>query len=446
MTESSPSDPMLQDPPESAKSDGDQNHLTENILNALRQLQQSGSPVPPTPTQQSSQETQVSLTKQETTPQPQSEWERLRAQLREKPVDADSWLKLVDLAEESGDIEKIKDTYEGMLEIYPNTPSVQIAYLQHFLDDPTQYNYAETLFKKFLLRTTPSVELLKFYLTYIRRITKGPNAREVIQKCYDFALSHASQDKDSYDIWQDYINFLKAGETKTTWEEQQKMDAVRRAYQQAVQIPMENVKRLWEDYQDFENGLNKITAKKFISDLQESHMQARTVYNQLQDHLSVLFPPTPPPKGKRPAIWLPRPPTFNSGDKTLLARWRQYLKWEESNPLLIEESNKNTCVQRRVSGYSECYKLPAPLVQAAPRSSPPRCLPPGRSRHPSEPAGRRPRRVLSRKNPHLRASQLPLENMAFLHRTCPQPPPSVRSPTHRRNRDELPAEYQHRHS
>ncbi len=81
-------------------------------------------------------------------------------------------------------------------------------------------------------------------------------------------------------------------------------------------------------------------------------MQARTVYNQLQDHLSVLFPPTPPPKGKRPAIWLPRPPTFNSGDKTLLARWRQYLKWEESNPLLIEESNKNTCVQRRVSGES----------------------------------------------------------------------------------------------
>ncbi len=258
-----------------------------------------------------------------------------------------------------------------------------------------------------------------------RRITKGPNAREVIQKCYDFALSHASQDKDSYDIWQDYINFLKAGEvrcaqftsficgfvseyfkiskgkvfatlwwrrscrtrvleiarvglvctvrmtvhrgavcasrtalvqcaseprradtkpsnyplpillrlslslslmdlvlllrplyhcsslsmhlhpvthrsatlrapsdrvilssvclcilwfavdvqssvanepsqTKTTWEEQQKMDAVRRAYQQAVQIPMENVKRLWEDYQDFENGLNKITVSRLV--------------------------------------------------------------------------------------------------------------------------------------------------------------------------------------
>ena len=42
------------------------------------------------------------------------------------------------------------------------------------------------------------------------------------------------------------------------------MDAVRKAYQQAVQIPMENVKRLWEDYQDFENNLNKITVSPAI--------------------------------------------------------------------------------------------------------------------------------------------------------------------------------------
>lgn len=37
------------------------------------------------------------------------------------------------------------------------------------------------------------------------------------------------------------------------------MDAIRKAYQRAVQIPMDNVKRLWEDYQEFENNLNKIT-------------------------------------------------------------------------------------------------------------------------------------------------------------------------------------------
>lgn len=45
-----------------------------------------------------------------------------------------------------------------------------------------------------------------------RRITTGQNARDVIRKCYDFALGHVGQDKDSYDIWQQYINFLKADE------------------------------------------------------------------------------------------------------------------------------------------------------------------------------------------------------------------------------------------
>ena len=50
-----------------------------------------------------------------------------------------------------------------------------------------------------------------------RRITTGPNARDVIRKCYDFALGHAGQDKDSYEIWQDYINFLKAGEVRVLY-------------------------------------------------------------------------------------------------------------------------------------------------------------------------------------------------------------------------------------
>ncbi|KAI1783642.1 hypothetical protein LXA43DRAFT_1130766 [Ganoderma leucocontextum] len=227
-------------------------HLSEGILNALRQLQDVPAP--------------------ESTPSPQSKWHRLRAQLRKKPVDADGWMRLVDLAEDSGDIEKIKNTYEGMLETCLNT-----------------------------VRT---------------------NRVLLSRACYDFALGHAGQDKDSYEIWQDYINFLKAGEPSTTWEEQQRMDAVRRAYQQAVQ-----------------NNLNKITAKKFISDLQENHMQTRTVLNQLQEHLTAL-----------------------------VARWRLYLKWEEGNPLEIEESNWSVLLQRvqsvykkaivRMRFYSEIWYMP----------------------------------------------------------------------------------------
>ncbi|KZT13241.1 Suf-domain-containing protein [Laetiporus sulphureus 93-53] len=316
----------------------------DDILNVVRQIN------PDSLARSSSLSDNVSTVKQEPTPPPTSEYDQLRAQLRQKPFEADTWLRLVDIAEDSGDIEKIKETYEGLLEAYPNTSSVQIAYLNHFLDNPETFGFAESLFKRFL-RTSSSVDLWKFYLTYVRRVNTGPNARDVIRKSYEYALNHIGQDKDSSEIWTDYIQFLKSGETTTTWEEQQKMDAIRKAYSRAVQIPMESVKKLWEEYQDFENGLNKITAKKFLSDLQQGHMQARTVLNQLQEHLTVLFPPPPPSRTARPPIWLPRQPTFTAGDKALVGRWRGYLKWEEGNPLEIEEKDKGTLHSRLQAVY-----------------------------------------------------------------------------------------------
>jgi len=37
------------------------------------------------------------------------------------------------------------------------------------------------------------------------------------------------------------------------------MDALRKAYHRAVQIPLDNVEKLWQELETFENGLNKIT-------------------------------------------------------------------------------------------------------------------------------------------------------------------------------------------
>lgn len=158
----------------------------------------------------------------------------------------------------------------------------------------TRYHDAAGLFNRFL-KTSPFVELWKFYLAYVRyvsdvpslsrrihsqlqrrKMNTGPDTRDTVRKAYEFALNHIGHDRDSSELWVDYIQFLKAGEvsrrifdtyhnldalgqTATTWDEGQKMDAIRKAYQRAVQIPMDNVKRMWEEYQEFENNLNKIT-------------------------------------------------------------------------------------------------------------------------------------------------------------------------------------------
>lgn len=104
-----------------------------------------------------------------------------------------------------------------------------------------------------------------FLLTSIfRRVNANltdPNSRSTIRKAYEFALQHIGQDKDSGEVWKDYIDFLKATETHTTWDAQQRMDALRSAYHRAVVIPIDNVEALWRELDAFETNLNKITVR-----------------------------------------------------------------------------------------------------------------------------------------------------------------------------------------
>lgn len=44
------------------------------------------------------------------------------------------------------------------------------------------------------------------------------------------------------------------------------MDALRKVYHRAVQIPLENVEKLWTELETFENSLNKITVR-FVLEL-----------------------------------------------------------------------------------------------------------------------------------------------------------------------------------
>ncbi|KXN88352.1 mRNA 3'-end-processing protein RNA14 [Leucoagaricus sp. SymC.cos] len=284
-----------------------------------------------------------------------STFDSLSGDLKEHSHNPDGWRRLVELAEHSGDSEKIRKTFDALLKQYPNTASAQIAYISFFLNDQSTFSEAEDLFKRFL-RLSPSVDLWKFYLTYVRRLNSasGPQTRDIVRKSYEFALNHVGQDKESGEIWSDFIQFLKSADASTTWEEQQKMDVLRKVYHRAVQIPLDNVERLWQELESFETNLNKITAKKFMADLSPAHMQARTVLRQLTNHLSGLFPPSSSPTkmiNGRQEIWLPSLPKFDQPERALVGKWKAYLKWEESNPLEIEDKDKATLITRLQGVY-----------------------------------------------------------------------------------------------
>ena len=124
----------------------------------------------------------------------------------------------------------------------------------------------ESIFSRTLM-TIPHLQLWSMYIDHIRRINplvsdSEGTARATIQQAYLTALQNVGMDKEAGRLWQDYIQFLKTGPGvvgESNWKGQQKMDDLRKAYQQAIAVPTQSVTALWKEYDLFENGLNKIT-------------------------------------------------------------------------------------------------------------------------------------------------------------------------------------------
>lgn len=127
-------------------------------------------------------------------------------------------------------------------------------------------NEAENIFGRSLL-TVSNVKLWSVYLNYIRRVNDllndaTGNARATVSQAYDFVLANIGVDRDSGKIWQEYIQFIKSAPGQlggTSWQDQQKMDQLRKAYQKAICVPMSSVNVLWKEYDQFEMNLNKMT-------------------------------------------------------------------------------------------------------------------------------------------------------------------------------------------
>lgn len=125
---------------------------------------------------------------------------------------------------------------------------------------------AENIFSKSLL-TVPNVNLWSVYLNYIRRRNDLTNdttgtARATISQAYEFVLDNIGIDRDSGRIWQEYVQFIRSAPGQiggSSWQDQQKMDQMRKAFQRAVCIPHLNVNALWKEYDQFEMSLNKLT-------------------------------------------------------------------------------------------------------------------------------------------------------------------------------------------
>ncbi|KAL4786186.1 hypothetical protein BJX76DRAFT_322160 [Aspergillus varians] len=278
----------------------------------------------------------------------------LEDRIQEDPRgDIPAWLELINEHRGRNRIDSARDVYERFLQVFPLSAEVWVAYAT-MESELNELFRLEQIFNRTLL-TIPAVQLWTVYLDYVRRRnplstdTTG-QARKIISSAYDLALQHTGMDKDSGTIWTDYINFIRSGPGNvggSGWQDQQKMDLLRKAYQRAICVPMQVVNTLWKEYDQFEMGLNKLTGRKFLQEQSPSYMTARSSYTELQnltrDLNRTTFPRLPPVPG-------------SDGDVEFLQQaeiWKRWIIWEKGDPLVLKEDDLPAYKARVVYVYKQ---------------------------------------------------------------------------------------------
>ncbi|KAM3081263.1 mRNA 3'-end-processing protein rna14 [Clarireedia jacksonii] len=278
----------------------------------------------------------------------------LEDRIKEDPRgDMEAWLSLISEHRKRNKLDDARAVYERFLKVFPHAAEIWVAYTEMELEFEN-FTAAEQIFGKSLL-TVPNIQLWSVYLNYIRRMndltsdTTG-NARATVSQAYDFVLANIGIDRDSGRIWQEYIQFIRSAPGQiggSSWQDQQKMDQLRKAYQRAICVPMSSVNNLWKEYDQFELSLNKITGRKFIQEHSPSYMTARSANTALENTIRGLQRTT-----------LPRlPPALGfEGDQEYLQQvelWKKWISWEQEDPLVLKTDELDAYKQRVLYVYKQ---------------------------------------------------------------------------------------------
>eukprot|EP00064_Thunnus_orientalis_P005307 superscaffoldBa00000512_g5321 len=229
--------------------------------------------------------------------------------LEENPYDLDAWSILIREAQVPTK-QKYSD-YTSNKELFV----LKSKYTSPFKIKAKNYDKVEKLFQRCLMKVL-HIDLWKCYLSYVRE-TKGklPSYKEKMAQAYDFALDKIGMEIMSYQIWVDYINFLKGVEAVGSYAENQRITAVRRVYQRGCVNPMINIEQLWRDYSKYEEE-----------------------YETVMKGLDRNAPSVPPQNSPQEA--------------QQVEMWKKYIQWEKSNPLRTEDQ---TLITKRVMfAYEQC--------------------------------------------------------------------------------------------
>ncbi|KAG9510241.1 Cleavage stimulation factor subunit 3, partial [Fragariocoptes setiger] len=261
------------------------------------------------------------------------------AKIQSRKYEPEAWSILIKEAAQKN-IQDVRPFYEELVKIFPTCGRYWRAYIDHEMK-LKRYDKVGKLFKNCLIKVL-NIDLWRCYLNYVKEANaEQPNFKDTMSQAYEFALEKIGLDISSYTLWNDYVQFLKEAEVDGSYMENQKITAVRRAYQRGVATPMIHIESLWKDYIAYEQSINPIIADRMIQDRSRDYMNARRVAKECEINIRGL-------NRSMPSV----PPCSSAEELRQVEIWRKYIQWEKSNPLRTEDHA--SIIRRVVYAYEQC--------------------------------------------------------------------------------------------
>ena len=199
----------------------------------------------------------------------------------------------------------------------------------------------EQIFGRCLLQCL-NVELWTFYLDYLRK-HKSP---EDLGRAYELSRNTVGLDISSSSIWIDSITFMKDLKTADQNQKTQQIQLLRQIYQEALQIPMHNLDKIWKDYESFENEVNPAMAKNFLGEMAPKQKSAMNKYKErknIRENMGGV--------GGLLLNMLATPPTGSEKERVQKQIWKDLIELEKRNTQRLSTQE----VKRRVMfTYQQC--------------------------------------------------------------------------------------------
>ena len=287
----------------------------------------------------------------------------LRKKLEEDPTDILTYFNLIQLykskIEESTDTTTTTNSYEQEISTLYNTlhekfPYYAPAYTLHISDllQRTEFEQAEQLLSKYLLKDTVNdLNLWLLYLDYVRRrnnlITGGQEARAVVIRAFELVLRCcAVYEPVSREFWEQYLGFLESWNPVNKWEEQSRVDMIRKLFRVMLCVPFDALESMWGRYTAWEQEVNALTARKFIGEISAGYMRARSLFREWSVQVQVNGENGTGLKRVVPVSLracnrnnVPSRSAVQGGasfDVQQLEVWKKWLSWERENKLELD--------------------------------------------------------------------------------------------------------------